>query len=95
MTVLQSIKQGVENQMSWITSLGGGTDNTVQKVYSSVLHVCGFIVGMISASFLHVLYVTRVALVVLVPLNAISEIKHDISLQFFKIPKFNATSLTT
>ena len=55
MDVLQSTKRGVEDQLSWITSLVGGTDNTVQKVYSSVLHACYFVVGMISASFLQVL----------------------------------------
>lgn len=82
MDMLQSTRQGVEDQLSWITSLVGGTDNTVQKVYTCVLHAGYFLVGMISATFLQVPYLTRVALVVLVPLNAFSEIKHETSLQF-------------
>ncbi|XP_045129827.1 protein brambleberry-like isoform X2 [Portunus trituberculatus] len=82
MDMLQSTRQGVEDQLSWITSLVGGTDNTVQKVYTCVLHSGYFLVAMISATFLQVPYLTRVALVVLVPLNAFSEIKHETSLQF-------------
>ncbi|XP_050740346.1 protein brambleberry-like isoform X2 [Eriocheir sinensis] len=82
MDVLQTTKQGVEEKLSWITSLVGGTDNTIQKVYSCILHAGYFFVGMVSASFLQVPYFTRVALVVLVPLNALSEIRHDTCLQF-------------
>lgn len=55
MNVLHTTKQGVEDQLSWITSLVGGTENTIQKVYSCVLHACYFFVGMVSASFLQVL----------------------------------------
>lgn len=54
MDMLQSTRQGVEDQLSWITSLVGGTDNTVQKVYTCVLHASYFLVGMISATFLQV-----------------------------------------
>ncbi|XP_042239343.1 protein brambleberry-like isoform X2 [Homarus americanus] len=82
MDVLHSTRRGVEDKLSWITSLVGGTDNTVQKVYSCVLHISYFFIGMISASFLQVPYLTRVALVVLVPLNALAEVKHDTSLDF-------------
>lgn len=55
MDVLHTTKQGVEDKLSWITSLVGGTDNTIQKVYSCVLHACYFFMGMVSASFLQVL----------------------------------------
>lgn len=82
MDVLQSTKQGVEDKLSWISSFLGGTDNTVQKVYSCVLHAGYFFIGMVSASFLQVPYFTRLALVVLVPLNALAEVKHDTSLDF-------------
>lgn len=55
MDVLHTTKQGVEDKLSWITSLVGGTDNTIQKVYSCILHAGYFFLGMVSASFLQVL----------------------------------------
>nr|XP_053626848.1 protein brambleberry-like isoform X2 [Cherax quadricarinatus] len=82
MDVLQSTKRGVEDKLSWISSLVGGTDNTIQKVYSCVLHAAYFFLAMLAYSFLQVPFMTRMALVVLVPLNAFAEVKHDTSLPF-------------
>ncbi|KAK7071606.1 hypothetical protein SK128_001221, partial [Halocaridina rubra] len=82
MAVLYSTRGIVEDKLSWISQLLGGTDDTVQKVYSCVLHAGYFLISMLAASFLQVPYLTRVVLVVLVPLNALSEIKTDSSLEF-------------
>ncbi|XP_066983990.1 protein brambleberry-like [Macrobrachium rosenbergii] len=82
MDILHATRGAVEDKLSWISTLVGGTDNTVQKVYSCILHIAYFLIGMLAASFLQVPYLTRVVLVVLVPLNAMSEIKHESSLQF-------------
>ncbi|XP_068249907.1 protein brambleberry-like [Palaemon carinicauda] len=82
MDILQATRGAVEDKLSWISTLVGGTDNTVQKVYSCILHFAYFLIGMLAASFLQVPYLTRVVLVVLVPLNALAEIKHESSLQF-------------
>nr|XP_045611171.1 protein brambleberry-like isoform X2 [Procambarus clarkii] len=82
MDVLHATRRGVEDKLSWISSLVGGTDNTIQKVYSCVLHAGFFFLAMLAYSFLQVPFMTRMALVVLVPLNAFAEVKHDTSLHF-------------
>ncbi|KAB7496267.1 hypothetical protein Anas_09575, partial [Armadillidium nasatum] len=55
---------------------------TVQKIYSFVLHICYCLLGMIAASFLQVPYATKMALIIIVPLNAIAELNFDSSLTF-------------
>ncbi|KAK4301661.1 hypothetical protein Pmani_026218 [Petrolisthes manimaculis] len=83
--LLHSTRAGVENRLAWITSLLGGTDNTLAKVYSITLHAAYFMVAMVAASFLQVPYSTRLALVVLVPLNAAAEVRHETCLPFSTI----------
>lgn len=52
--LLQSTRAGVEDRLAWITSILGGTDNTLSRVYSITLHGAYFLVAMVAASFLQV-----------------------------------------
>ncbi|RXG56655.1 Protein brambleberry [Armadillidium vulgare] len=82
MDILLKMRVKIEEKFSWISSLVGDTDTTVQKIYSFVLHICYCLLGMIAASFLQVPYATKMALIIIVPLNAIAELNFDSSLTF-------------
>ncbi|XP_043493018.1 protein brambleberry-like [Polistes fuscatus] len=74
-------------QLDWITGYIGNTEEQLQRVYRTVLHIVYLLIAMITAAFLNAPFWTRAAIMGIVPLNLCSYLKHGLeaSLDFISI----------
>ncbi|OXU28535.1 hypothetical protein TSAR_008980 [Trichomalopsis sarcophagae] len=74
-----SMRNEIDKKLGWITEYIGTTGESIDKVYRIVLHVVYLLGAMIAAAFLHAPFLTRSAILGVVPLNLASYLKHGLS----------------
>ncbi|XP_077998735.1 protein brambleberry-like [Glandiceps talaboti] len=85
---LSKMQTGIDKKLGWISTMVGGTGDQLSMVMTCVCHILYFIMTCILVTFLQTPMLSRFVLLVLVPLNAVSEIKHKKSLDFASLSWF-------
>ncbi|KAL1491145.1 hypothetical protein ABEB36_011786 [Hypothenemus hampei] len=75
-------KKALEERLSWITDVLGGTDKAVERLYLVSWHLGFILISMLSSVFLSALPSTRLATVTLPILNLVFAIYGNASLDF-------------
>lgn len=80
--VIEDTKAEVDVKLSWLASLLQGNGTQLSTVYCCVSHGFYFLLLMFLAAFLHIPMPSRIAILFMVPMNALSEIRQGSSLNF-------------
>ncbi|CAN7986354.1 unnamed protein product, partial [Ixodes hexagonus] len=70
------------DKLGWVARFLHGSSDRLTLLTCCVLHACYLLVAMFLAAFLHVPMVSRFFLLLLVPMNALSEVQEGSSLHF-------------
>ncbi|XP_023245910.1 protein brambleberry-like isoform X2 [Copidosoma floridanum] len=73
------MRSEIDEKLGWITEYIGNTGENLEKAYRSILHVVYLFGAMVFASFLQAPFITRSAILGVVPLNLLSYLKHGLS----------------
>ncbi|ELT87036.1 hypothetical protein CAPTEDRAFT_223313 [Capitella teleta] len=76
-TALMHQKEVLENFIDWVVGFLGGTGDSVAILQVFFLHIGYLVLAAISASFLKTPIFTRVLLLIIVPMNALAELRGD------------------
>lgn len=80
--VMEATRNDVDTKFGWLIKLLHGTDYQLAAIYCCVLH-CGYLLAvMFMATFLKFPMTSRLFLLLMVPMNALSEIRDGSSLGF-------------
>uniref|UniRef100_A0A6P8I3R8 Protein brambleberry-like n=1 Tax=Actinia tenebrosa TaxID=6105 RepID=A0A6P8I3R8_ACTTE len=79
---IDSMQSKLDNRITWLSDQFGGTDNKIATLVTCLMHAGYFFVATFSILFLQAPLFTRLVLLVMVPVNAWSEIKLGSSLSF-------------
>ncbi|KAJ8687987.1 hypothetical protein QAD02_023782 [Eretmocerus hayati] len=71
-----NMKAEIDRKLGWITEYIGTTGESIERAYRVTLHVFYLIGAMIVAAFLHAPFLTRSAILGIIPLNLVSYMKH-------------------
>ncbi|XP_022099976.1 protein brambleberry-like isoform X2 [Acanthaster planci] len=82
LNLVNDMQTGIDLRLGWLTSLVGGVGENLTLLSTCVAHCAYFLLASLCVTFLHTPTFSRIVLLLLVPLNAISEIKHGASLDF-------------
>ena len=66
----------VDSQIDWVASQLGGNRADIQVIAITVQHACYLVMAMMCVVFLSAPWMSRLALVLVVPLNAMAQLKH-------------------
>ncbi|XP_064459525.1 protein brambleberry-like [Ornithodoros turicata] len=81
-TVVEKTRLEVDGKLSWVANLLQGTDNQLSTVCICVSHVLYLLSAMSLAAFLRVPMTSRVVMLLVVPMNAVAEIRQSCCLNF-------------
>ncbi|XP_011499330.1 PREDICTED: protein brambleberry-like [Ceratosolen solmsi marchali] len=73
------VQSEIDERLEWITEYIGTAGENVDKIYRISLHVVYLFATMIIATFLQAPFLTRTAILGLIPINFISYLKHGLS----------------
>ncbi|XP_071825529.1 protein brambleberry-like isoform X2 [Apostichopus japonicus] len=76
------MKVGIDQKLTWVTSLLGGAGNSLDLLVTCVFHACFFFLAAFILTFLGTPVTSRLLVIFLVPLNALAEINHGHSLDY-------------
>ncbi|XP_072031530.1 protein brambleberry-like [Amphiura filiformis] len=79
--VVHDMQSEVDQRLGWIATFMNGAGENLAVISTCVVHGCYFVLAAMSATFLQTPIMTRLVLLLLVPLNAIAEIRHGVSLE--------------
>ncbi|XP_038062240.1 protein brambleberry-like isoform X2 [Patiria miniata] len=82
LNLVNDMQTGIDERLGWLTSLVGGLGENLTLLSTCVTHCAYFLLASLCVTFLHTPTFSRIVLLLLVPLNAISEVKHGASLDF-------------
>ncbi|XP_064642760.1 protein brambleberry-like [Lineus longissimus] len=85
---VNSMQSGIDTKLKWLTELLGGTDDKLAFLSVGAIHMVYFLLAALSASFLQTPWITRLIVMIVVPLNALSEIRQGVSLDFSAMTLF-------
>ncbi|XP_064611789.1 LOW QUALITY PROTEIN: protein brambleberry-like [Liolophura sinensis] len=85
---ITEMRTGFETRLGWLAQILGGAEERISTLTIAVLHFGYFVLAAISAAFLQTPMVSRVVLLIIVPLNAISEMKQGVSMDFTSMTLF-------
>ncbi|XP_078696101.1 protein brambleberry-like [Branchiostoma floridae x Branchiostoma belcheri] len=80
--LMDSMKTGLDKRMDFLAVSLGGAGDHLAILASCVLHVGYFLVAMVTMTFLQSPALSRAVMLVLVPTNAVSEVRYRRSLDF-------------
>eukprot|EP00058_Branchiostoma_floridae_P001910 XP_002587398.1 hypothetical protein BRAFLDRAFT_283004 [Branchiostoma floridae] len=80
--LMDSMKTGLDQRMDFLAVSLGGAGDHLAILASCVLHVAYFLVAMVTMTFLQSPALSRAVMLVLVPTNAVSEVRYRRSLDF-------------
>ncbi|CAH1239342.1 Hypp5807 [Branchiostoma lanceolatum] len=80
--LMDSMKTGLDKRMDFLAVSLGGAGDHLAVLASCVLHVGYFLVAMVTMTFLQSPALSRAVMLVLVPTNAVSEVRYRRSLDF-------------
>ncbi|KAL7302784.1 hypothetical protein TKK_0004825 [Trichogramma kaykai] len=77
----------VDEKLGWIKQYIGSTGEHLEKIYRITLHVIYLLGAMVVAAFLHAPFLTRTAIMGIIPLNLASYLKHGLTacLDFYSL----------
>lgn len=85
MQVIEQVRTEISLKLGWLGKLLDGTGDQLVLLNTCILHLAYFILAAISAVFIHAPYLSRILLLLLVPLNAFLEINNGKFLDFFSL----------
>ncbi|XP_058792606.1 protein brambleberry-like [Phymastichus coffea] len=74
-----NMRTEIDKKLGWITEYIGTTGENLEKVYRITLHLVYLFAAMVVAAFLQAPFLTRSAILGIVPLNLASYLKHGLS----------------
>lgn len=80
--IIEAMRTDVDSKFGWLIKLLHGTDEQLAAVYCCVLHCCYLLAFMFVATFLKFPMASRLFLLFMVPVNAVSQIQDGCSLGF-------------
>ncbi|XP_033642065.1 protein brambleberry-like [Asterias rubens] len=82
LNLVNKMQTGIDERLGWLTTLVGGLGNNMNVISTCVTHVAYFLLASLCVTFLHTPAFTRIVLLLLVPINALSKIRHGVGLEF-------------
>lgn len=87
------MQEKFDDRLSWLTQYLGGTGDKLALITTFLLHAGYFLLATLCILFLNAPLFTRLALLVIVPINAWSEIHFNSSLSFSSLSCLLAVAL--
>lgn len=91
--LVERMRHEIDSKLDWLTSVAGGAGNQLTMMITALLHLGYFLLGAIAMSFIGAPTIARVALLLVVPFNALNEIRSGISLDFLALTTVIALSV--
>lgn len=82
MHVMEDMQTEFSHQLGWVRNLLTWTGENMAIMVTCLLHTCYFFLAAVLCTFLNTPFFSRMVLLLLVPLNAVSEIRQATSLTF-------------
>ena len=87
------MQEKIDDRLGWLTQHLGGTGDKLAMVTTCLLHAGYFLLATLCILFLNAPLFTRLVLLVMVPINAWSEINFDSSLTYTSLSCLLALAL--
>ncbi|XP_006819716.1 protein brambleberry-like [Saccoglossus kowalevskii] len=87
---LSNMQSGIDKKLSWISSVLGGTGDNVAVLMTCILHLLYFLLITFVMTLLKTPTFSRFILLLIIPLNAASQIRHKTSLGYMTLTWFIA-----
>ena len=80
--VTNQMQEKIDDRLSWLTQYLGGTGDKLALITTCLLHAGYFLLATLCVLFLNAPLFTRLVLLIMVPINAWSEIHFQSSLSY-------------